>query len=137
MGYQFPAIGDDNWLMIWMRVDSPEGTWSLIDPMLETRDLPLIADWLESIAFGESVSRQLRFTEPHLVFQLVRRRPNGARLWVIFDQEARPPWAPGLTSREGEEPFITLELSGEELRDAAKSMRATAAEWPWRAPVEE
>lgn len=137
MSYQYPAIVDDNWLMIWMRVDSPKGSWSCIEPMLEARDLPRIAEWLESIAAGRPVRRGLGFIEPNLEFHLVKRRANGAKLWVAFEQEARPPWVLGRTSMPGEEPFITLELSHGELREAAASMRAEAAEWPWRVPINE
>lgn len=63
VGYQFPALQADDWLMIKIDVHAPEGAWQCTCPVLETHDLRRIATWLEAVAAGAAANERLEFME--------------------------------------------------------------------------
>lgn len=73
LGYQYPAITDDewdsNWLNIQIHAQDERGSWTATDPCLLTTDLTYLAEWFEATASRQSQQR-INFLEPNLAFEI-------------------------------------------------------------------
>jgi hypothetical protein len=101
LGYQFPAIEDDerdsNWLNIRISATNDQGSWNATDPSIGTVEVAELADWLEAIAEREEPACELEFIEPNLAFELAET--NGSvRLRAWFELRAETPVGPGRRS---------------------------------------
>lgn len=103
-GYEFPDIENDewdsNWLNVRTSVEMERGTWSSLNPSLLTHDVSELADWLNGIAEGRDVDRELDFLDPNLAFELWEGGSYLVTLRVYFELESRPPWAPSALAGE-------------------------------------
>lgn len=94
--HTFTYSGDEdaNWLRVFLRVCSDQGTWQVVDPCLLTWELAALSEWLGHWSRNEPVSRNpLEFVEPNLCFER-RVHPDGSLVLRIgFDLECRPPGA--------------------------------------------
>ena len=135
VGYQFPALEDDEWDSNWLnvRIDADDGreAWASTDPSLLTFEAQALADWLDDLSHGE-VREPPGFVEPNLRFEATAWDDSEATVRVFFELESRPP---GAASRVvGEHPlWIDFTLSRPELHNAAVSLRDQLDRYPPRA----
>jgi hypothetical protein len=132
VGYQFPDLAeiefDSNWLRIEGKVSHPRGQWSFEDPCLLTYEVSRLADWLDALAQGNSISDEIGFVEPNLSFRIVRSA-TATVLRVYFELEARPGWV--ATPTAGLEDLrVEFPLQELDLRQAACSLREELANYP-------
>jgi hypothetical protein len=136
VGYQFPAIVDDewdsNWLNIRIHAQTERGGWSATDPSLSTVDVAHLADWLEAIAEGRVQEGDLNFVEPNLSFGLQSVSGDTVALRIWFELESRPPWSPSNAAGE-RDLWIDLDVRREEVQRAAADLRMQLQEFPPRA----
>jgi hypothetical protein len=135
-GYQFPGVEDDewdsNWLNITIYAQSERGSWSSTDPSLSTADIERLADWLDAVAEGRAQNAEMDFMEPNLSFELRRASDADVTLRVWFELESRPPWAPA-DAADARDLWLDLDVSKEDLRQAARDLRAQLDKFPARA----
>jgi hypothetical protein len=134
LGYQFEARGDcydDNWLSVSIHVKHPRGQWHSVDPSLQTTEVMEISDWLASLSNGQPVDHTLSFTEPNLLFRLVKNEAGEAAIRVYFELECRPAWAPSDVV-PGDDLWIELPIDPAGLAVAAASLRDDLAKFPVR-----
>ena len=133
-GYQFPNLPnepyDADWLNISVSVKHPRGSWRKTDPCLLTFELAGLIDWLERLAAERPAHAEEVFMEPELRFEWF----GGGRgvLRVYLHYSLRPAWAPYHGPGEEEELFVEFALTPEELRGAARSLRADLERFPVR-----
>jgi hypothetical protein len=129
--YQFPEIEDDhwdsNWLMVALRVQSPQGSWHTEDPALLTWEVRDLANWFEALANTQQEERELVFLEPCLGFRVTKQTADTVNLQVRLGHEFRPPWFDSWQKAR-----VTLALSPDDLRLAAESLREELARFPIR-----
>lgn len=158
IGYEFPmgnfGIEDDNWLVVKIKVSTPNGSWEATDPSLQTWDVARLANWLNDIADSKLIMypqlpaplKQLRgkaylltlladelsFTEPDLHFKLMHNFRREIVIRVYFELELRPPWV--RSSWAGlNDVYVDLAVTPEYLREAASALRRDLALYPQRA----
>ena len=129
-GYEF-----DNWLQISGRVTLPGGkSWAFREPCLDIWEARELGDWLLGVTAGTEPPFRgigepggwLVFTEPNLGFRLKERTVGRVRIAVDFTGEVTPPWF-GFGSY-----LVDLDLSAEEMAQAAESWMHDLAEFPER-----
>lgn len=108
------------------------------DPV--TWEVERLADWLEAVANGDPlrndgwpVHEGVSFLEPNLRFTLVDDELAAVTVRIVFDQESRPPWDPsrfGFT--DSPDAAIDLQLTAEDLRQAASDLRKQLQRFPLR-----
>lgn len=134
-GYRFPdAAGgtDANWLTIALEASVGGRSWQVLDPSLTTDEVAGLAAWLDALAAGEDVSREIGFIEPSLSFRVAGRRGNDVVLHAGFALECRPPWARESTCPGNAAVRAELAVPPEALREAAASLRAALERFPAR-----
>jgi hypothetical protein len=93
MGYQFPAITDEEWDSDWLvvagRVSLTRGDWRFRDSCITTFEMVHLADWLEAVSLGIAGPGWCALTEPNLQFD----GPKNGAIRVSFALECAPPWA--------------------------------------------
>jgi hypothetical protein len=137
LGYQFPAIVNDewdsNWLTIRIHAQTDRGGWSATDPSLTTADVARLADWLEGVAERRvQESDEVDFIEPNLSFGLHAEAADTVTLRIWFDLESRPPWAPSDAAGE-RDVWIDLDARRDDARRAAAELRTQLQQFPPRA----
>jgi hypothetical protein len=111
--------------------NEPSGLLEATDPSLGTVEVAQLADWLEAIAEREEPVRDLEFIEPNLAFELAETN-DSLRLRAWFELELRPPWSPA-DEVPARDLCVELELSRDDLRAAAESLRDQLGRFPPRA----
>jgi hypothetical protein len=137
LGYQYPAIVDDewdsNWLNIRIHAQTERGGWSATDPSLTTADVVRLADWLDAVAEGRiQKCEEVDFIEPNLAFGLHTEAGDKVTLRIWFELESRPPWAPSSAAGE-RDVWIDLDVRRDDPRRAAAGLRMQLQEFPPRA----
>lgn len=135
MGYQFPHDTtdpwDSNWLLVSVRVVSPEGTWDVVDPCLTTWEAKHLVRWLVNAAARDPGTAPVTFTEPNLSV-MARPKPadpNRVLVRACFELELRPPWVGGAG---GTELCVELDVGRAALARAAASLVADLVRFPQR-----
>ena len=135
LGYQFQRergdCDNDNWLSVRISVSHPKGTWTSVDPSLQTTEVAELADWLASIETAPAIDRDLFFMEPNLSFRLTSDEQGSRQLRVYFELECRPTWAPSQTAPE-EDLWLQLPVEAGQLRAAANALRGALDSYPIR-----
>jgi hypothetical protein len=148
-GYQFPGCEgttrrdwDANWLHVRGNVAQADGkTWSFEDPSLTTWEARALGTWLQGAAAGTAAvspfttgepGQLLAFTEPNLAFSLESRIGDRVQVRAHFSLEALPPWLRGQHEPEIFDYFVPVDLSAEELADAAGTWTCDLARYPER-----
>lgn len=135
-GYQFPDEErdpwDSNWLLVSVRVLSPEGSWAVDDPCLTTWEAKRLVSWLVHAAAREPSAVPMTFTEPNLtvVAGPVAADPNAVRVRASFALELRPPWA--RTAAGSDNLTVDLEVRRGDLARAAASLLTDLVQFPQR-----
>ncbi len=137
LGYQFPAIVDDEWDSNWLNIgihgQTDAGSWRATEPSLSTGDVGHLAAWLEGIAEARiQEGDEIDFIEPNLSFGLNAEAGDAVTVRIWLELESRPPWAP--SSIVGErDTWIDLDVRREDAQLAAAELRAQLQEYPPRA----
>lgn len=135
-GYQFPDEErdpwDSNWLLVSVRVLSPEGSWSVVDPCLTTWEAKRLVSWLVHAAAREPNERPMTFTEPNLtvVAGPVAGDANAVHVRAMFALELRPPWSHAAAGSDNL--VVDLDVRRGDLARAAASLLTDLVEFPQR-----
>ena len=135
-GYQFPDEArdpwDSNWLLVSVRVLSPEGSWAVDDPCLTTWEAKRLVSWLVHAAAREASAAPMTFTEPNLtvIAGPVAGDPNAVHVRASFALELRPPWA--RTAAGSDNLTVDLIVRRGDLARAAASLLSDLVEFPQR-----
>lgn len=90
-GYQFPALEEDDWCNIKLKVRQNENSFITVDPALEATDLQSILEWFNCLKDRKPPSfASLSFTEPCLEFAFLAARNNAVRFSINLNHELRP-----------------------------------------------
>jgi hypothetical protein len=143
VGYEFPGIEGQKWdsnhLFIRIRVTTPVGRGSSVDPCWTTWEVERLIAWFESLAAGEPAS-PVGFLESNLEFELAQQSHERLTLRVSFILERERRWVPGAQapSREPQslaEPvsdIVDLEVTRDAVRHAAATLRGELSHVPVR-----
>lgn len=143
VGYEFPDIEgqkwDSNYLYICIRITTPAGRGSSVDPCWTTWEVARLVAWFESLAADEPASR-IGFLESNLEFELARKDQDRLTLRVFFILERERRWVPGdeVLSLEPQTPAepvsgaVDLEVTREALRQAATALQGELGHFPIR-----
>jgi hypothetical protein len=138
-GYQFPDIADEQWDSNWLNITTTatvdHRSWTSRDPSLLTMEVEELARWLEAVADGKEVDRELEFMEPNLAFQLDGISGAEIHLRVWFECESRPVWKPNPVA-DARDLAATLSVTATELGRAAEDLRGQLERFPTRVPLE-
>ena len=133
VGYQFPDVTtdpwDSNWLLVAVRVVSPEGSWDVVDPCLTTWEAKHLVRWLVNAAARDPSAAPAMFTEPNLtlVARAHPRNPSRVGVRACFQLELRPPWVGA-----GNELCVDLEVDRADLARAAAALLVDLLRFPQR-----
>lgn len=136
--YEFPEIedkGDSNWLLIFIRVKSPRGEGTCVDPCLTTWDVERLIRWLEAQANGTPAEPDIGFLEPNLEFEVIEAAGDTLTLRVRFILERKSWWKPtgGIRHRRSNwHNYVDLNITRENLRLAAEAWQADLSRFPTR-----
>ena len=133
-GYEFPEIENDNWLFVFMRVKSPRGEGTCVDPCLKTWDVEYLIEWLESHANDEPVEPDMVFPEPNMLFKVIKAAQDRLTLRVYFILESESWWKPAGGERQtgNWHDYVDLDVSREDMQFAAEAWRADLSRFPLR-----
>jgi hypothetical protein len=117
-------------------------TWAFEDPCLTTWQARELGTWLREVAAGTvppspvadgEPEDLLEFLEPNIAFSVEERTVDRVRIRVHFSLEALPPWLQDTEEEPGLfEYFVRLDVSAEELTQAAESWMLGLTEVPER-----
>jgi hypothetical protein len=134
-GYQFPDIADEQWDSNWLNITTTATVdHRSCDPSLLTMEVEELARWLESVADGKEVDRELEFMEPNLAFQLDEISGAEIHLRVWFEYESRPVWKADSVA-DACDLAATLSLTAPKVRRAVEDLRRQLARFPTRVPL--
>jgi hypothetical protein len=133
INYQFPNTPDKgwdgNWLSIYLRVKGNPGHWQTIDPALTTWEVQEIIDWFTLLSENKTPKcLDLEFTEPCISFGLLNA-PTASfkKIRLKFGPEFGPK-----SADEGEDYFVDIIVSGEELLKLAGDLKQELNKYPRR-----
>lgn len=136
VGYQFPDEErdpwDSNWLLVSVRVLTPEGSWAVVDPCLTTWEAKRLVAWLVHAAGRDPSAVPMTFTEPNLTVTARSRTsaPLRAHVRACFALELRPPWAH--TAAGSDNLCVDLDVDRGDLARAAASLLMDLVKFPQR-----
>ena len=136
VGYQFPDEErdpwDSNWLLVSLRVVSPQGSWEVVDPCLTTWEAKHLVAWLVNAAARDPGATPATFTEPNLTITARSRARAPLRVHVraCFQLELRPPWAKTVSG--GGDLCVDLDVERGALARAAASLLGDLVRYPQR-----
>ena len=128
---------DANWLQVAGNVTLADGrTWAFEDPCLTTWEARELGEWRREVSAGtERPFRGIRepqgwlvFTEPNLGLTLQERTVGHVRMRIEFTGETKPP----LTHTGPDSCLVCLDVSAEEVAEAAESWMRNLATFPER-----
>jgi len=133
-GYQFPNITEDehdsNWIYVTINLVGFNQPWTSNDPSLMTWELKSLANWLTSILSSANGENEIRFIEPNLVFQLVRRENDRSFIRTSLSLESKPDWW------EEDSAFtFDIEVDEQQLQNAIESLHLQLDKFPSRGGI--
>lgn len=137
VGYEFPENDtdpwDSNWLLVSVRVVTPQGTWDVVDPCLTTWEAKHLVRWLVNAAAHDPAAATVEFTEPNLsvTARAKPRAPKRVLMKACFEFELRPPW-PGSTDGGAGPLCVELDVERSEVARAAASLLGDLIRFPAR-----
>jgi hypothetical protein len=126
--------GHTNWLIIPTTATVDRRSWTSRNPSLLTVEVEELARWLEAVADGKEVDRELEFMEPNPAFQLDEISGAEIHLRVWFECESRPVWKPDSVA-DARNLAAILSLTALKVRRAAEDLRHQLARFPTRVPL--
>ncbi|MFN2502918.1 MAG: hypothetical protein ABR540_01565 [Acidimicrobiales bacterium] len=138
VGYEYPDERfdpwDSNWLLVSVRVLSPEGSWEVVDPCLTTWEGERLARLLTALGRRADLvaGRPLGLSEPNLTItgRPVRGQPDRVDVRACFALELRPPWLKTVSGSGNL--CVDLDVGRPDLARAAGDLRADLARFPQR-----
>jgi hypothetical protein len=119
-----------NRLRVYTRATLEGHAWTTIHPVLFTREIQALADWLEAMSVATPPNPDMKFLEPNLRMEVQRWSEARVCLRVYFEREHRPAWLE--SSNAPGEVWADLECSGGELKEWAGDLRKQLAKFPPR-----
>jgi hypothetical protein len=131
---------DWNWLMIHVDVRMRDVAWSAERPSLLTREVEWLADWLEALILDRAAEPWREFLDGCFAFRADPLLEGVTRLRVYFGAEMSPsPPSPGRRRPPAwdrdNDVFLEFDLTSEQLRITARSLRAELSRYPARVPT--
>jgi hypothetical protein len=117
-------------LRVYTRATLEGHAWTTIHPVLFTREILALADWLEAASQSAPQNPEMKFQEPNLRMEMQRWSEERVVLCVYFEREHRPAWLE--PSDTPGEVWADLECSPEELKEWAADLRQQLAKFPPR-----
>ena len=134
VNYEFPnnKNGDDydnNWLNVFIKVDSKVGKWQTVDPSLLTWEVMELITWFSYLSENRKVRYELlEFIEPNLSFELISKYDSEIKIIRIhFKLELRPQ-----SASDDIEYFIDCELNKDDLKQIAADLSKELEKYPER-----
>jgi len=133
---------DVNWLQVRGNITPADGAaWAFEDPCLTTWEARELGDWLRAVAAGtvppsaggSHFEGWMGFTEPYLSFELADRMAGRVRIRAHFTGEVKPPWFQRGHERSPNSYLLLVDVSADEVAQAAESWMQHLAEFPVRA----
>lgn len=133
INYQFPEITnceyDSNWLLMFLKVESRDGNWEIVDPFLLVRELKTMIDWFEKLSHDvETDSSSLMFIEPNLEFKLIKKTKAEKHLKIIFNLAPQHE-----NAHEHKEHFVYAVYNKKDLNLIVKQLKEEIEHYPQRA----
>lgn len=119
-----------NRLRVYTRAMIEGHAWTTIQPVLFTREILALADWLEAASQSAPQNPEMKFQEPNLRMEVQRWNEERVALCIYFEREHRPAWLE--SNNTPGEVWADLECSGGELKDWAGDLRQQLAKFPPR-----
>jgi len=114
--YQFPKEEEfdehENWLQIYLKVNSKVGNWQTIDPSLTVSEIKELINWFAKLSKNEQPEyNEMRFIEPNLSFWLLNDyNANPKMIQIAFNAESRP-----ISASNSKEYFVDIRAGNHEL----------------------
>ena len=123
-GYQFPnakkGSGDEDWLNVFIDVQSNMGNWHTVDPSLTILEFRDLVQWFRDLSLDKKVDYpELYFTEPNLEFDLIKDENGIKHIKMIFEAESKPK-----SAEDGKEYFMEFQFSNSELSKIADELES-------------
>ncbi len=133
INYQFPEITnceyDSNWLLMFLKVESRDGNWEIVDPFLLVRELKTMIEWFEKLSHDvETDSSSLVFIEPNLEFKLIKKTKAEKHLKIIFNLAPQHE-----NAYEHKEHFVYAVYNDKDLNLIVKQLKEEIEHYPQRA----
>ena len=134
VNYEFPnnKNGDDydnNWLNVFIKVDSKVGKWQTVDPSLLTWEVMELITWFSYLSENRKVRYELlEFIEPNLSFELISKYDSEIKnIRIHFKLESRPK-----SATDDREYFVDCELNKNDLKQIVVDLRKEIEKYPER-----
>ena len=130
--YEFPKISndeyDDNWLLIYLKVESKLGNWQTIDPSLTTWEVRELIDWFNLLLQNKQPKHiNLSFIEPNLSFELLKNISDTTTFRIKFDLESKPK-----SAKNDDEYFVDCLVDKQDLKRIIDELEKELAKYPER-----
>jgi len=118
--------GEEDWLILGLSLVDPHGAWKASGAFATFEEMRSLAAWMSRLARSQNAKPNRQFLEPNLEVALVRQTEDAVEIRIRLDGECLPPWRPfsGVFYDDGEDYFLTLQVSHEQLAIAAGTLVA-------------
>jgi hypothetical protein len=116
--------------MVQISVQTPELSWSSVDPCLLAWESHWLLNWLSDLALGFKCDAEMSFTECNLMFLTVSRKGTDIVLLICVKEKLRPP-NPNPDAPEQFE--IRMEISASSIHAAVDEFSGELRVFPTRA----
>lgn len=134
LDYQFPDTAhdlyDSNWLTVQISAQTPELSWSSVDPCLLAWESHWLLNWLSDLALGIKCDAEMSFMECTLKFLAVSRNGADIVLLICVQEGLRPPNPNPDASEQFE---IRMEVSASSIQAAVNEFSGELRSFPTRA----
>ena len=131
IGYEFPPY-DKNWLLVAIRVSTPQGSGTSVDPCWQVEEVQRMVVWFTAMADGVPVKTWgAGCLEHNLEFQLTAASGNTVTIRAYFSLE-HGIWHPadGNPDIPQYRDYVDLELPRSELRRVAQELADELKRYP-------
>ena len=134
VSYEFPNnkngdYYDNNWLNVFIKVDSKIEKWQTIDPSLLTREVMELISWFSYLSENREVRYTLmEFIEPNLSFELISKYDSEIKnIRIHFKLESRPK-----SATDDGECFVDCKLNKNDLKQIVVDLSKEIEKYPER-----
>ena len=134
VNYEFPNnkngdYYDNNWLNVFIKVDSKVGKWQTTDPSLLTGEVMELITWFSYLSENREVRYTLmEFMEPNLSFELISKYDSEIKnIRIHFKLESRPQ-----SAIDDREYFVDCKLNKNDLKQIVVDLSKEIEKYPER-----
>jgi len=134
VNYEFPNnkngdYYDNNWLNVFIKVDSKVGKWQTTDPSLLTGEVMELITWFSYLSENRAVRYTLmEFMEPNLSFELISKYDSEIKnIRIHFKLESRPQ-----SATDDREYFVDCKLNKNDLKQIVVDLSKEIEKYPER-----